>query len=57
MGRELRARFEDQALTRAQLVERLARPSTGARTAVWLALLPAGGPIGGFFRHEHPTPW
>jgi len=29
----------------------------GARTAVWLALLPEGGPTGGFFRDERPIPW
>ncbi len=35
-------------------------PSTveeGARTAVWLALLPEGGPTGGFFKDERPIPW
>jgi NAD(P)-dependent dehydrogenase (short-subunit alcohol dehydrogenase family) len=29
----------------------------GARTAVWLALLPEGGPTGGFFRDEKPIAW
>lgn len=29
----------------------------GARTAVWLALLPEGGPTGGFFRDERPIDW
>jgi NAD(P)-dependent dehydrogenase (short-subunit alcohol dehydrogenase family) len=29
----------------------------GARTPVWLALLPEGGPNGGFFRDERPIPW
>jgi carbonyl reductase 1 len=29
----------------------------GARTPVWLALLPAGGPSGGFFRDERPAAW
>jgi carbonyl reductase 1 len=29
----------------------------GARTPVWLALLPEGGPTGGFFRDERPIPW
>jgi NAD(P)-dependent dehydrogenase (short-subunit alcohol dehydrogenase family) len=29
----------------------------GARTAVWLATLPEGGPTGGFFRDERPIPW
>jgi NAD(P)-dependent dehydrogenase (short-subunit alcohol dehydrogenase family) len=29
----------------------------GARTPVWLATLPAGGPTGGFFRDEQPYPW
>jgi NAD(P)-dependent dehydrogenase (short-subunit alcohol dehydrogenase family) len=29
----------------------------GARTPVWLALLPDGGPTGGFFRDERPIPW
>jgi NAD(P)-dependent dehydrogenase (short-subunit alcohol dehydrogenase family) len=35
-------------------------PSTveeGARTAVWLALLPEGGPTGGFFADEKPMAW
>jgi NAD(P)-dependent dehydrogenase (short-subunit alcohol dehydrogenase family) len=29
----------------------------GAKTAVWLALLPDGGPMGGFFRDEKAIPW
>jgi NAD(P)-dependent dehydrogenase (short-subunit alcohol dehydrogenase family) len=29
----------------------------GARTPVWLATLPAGGPTGGFFRDQAPHPW
>lgn len=29
----------------------------GARTPVWLATLPAGGPSGGFFRDQAPHPW
>jgi NAD(P)-dependent dehydrogenase (short-subunit alcohol dehydrogenase family) len=29
----------------------------GASTAVWLALLPEGGPTGGFFRDERPIPF
>jgi carbonyl reductase 1 len=29
----------------------------GARTPVWLATLPAGGPTGGFFRDEQPASW
>lgn len=29
----------------------------GARTPVWLATLPEGGPTGGFFRDEAPYPW
>lgn len=29
----------------------------GADTAVWLALLPDGGPTGGFFRDRQPIPW
>lgn len=29
----------------------------GAKTPVWLATLPAGGPNGGFFRDEAPYPW
>lgn len=28
-------------------------PEEGARTPIWLALLPEGGPSGGFFRDEH----
>ncbi len=29
----------------------------GAETAVWLALLPDGGPQGGYFRDRKPIPW
>jgi carbonyl reductase 1 len=29
----------------------------GARTPVWLATLPEGGPNGGFFLDEQPEPW
>jgi NAD(P)-dependent dehydrogenase (short-subunit alcohol dehydrogenase family) len=29
----------------------------GADTAVWLAMLPEGGPNGGFFRDRKPIPW
>ena len=29
----------------------------GAETGVWLALLPDGGPSGGFFRDKKPIPW
>jgi NAD(P)-dependent dehydrogenase (short-subunit alcohol dehydrogenase family) len=29
----------------------------GAETAVWLAMLPHGGPTGGFFRDREPIPW
>jgi NAD(P)-dependent dehydrogenase (short-subunit alcohol dehydrogenase family) len=29
----------------------------GAATPVWLALLPDGGPTGGFFRDERPVDW
>jgi NAD(P)-dependent dehydrogenase (short-subunit alcohol dehydrogenase family) len=29
----------------------------GAETAVWLAMLPADGPTGGFFRDMKPIPW
>jgi NAD(P)-dependent dehydrogenase (short-subunit alcohol dehydrogenase family) len=29
----------------------------GAETAIWLALLPDGGPSGGFFRDKKPIPW
>lgn len=32
-------------------------PEEGADTAVWLALLPEGGPTGGFFRDHQPMPW
>jgi NAD(P)-dependent dehydrogenase (short-subunit alcohol dehydrogenase family) len=32
-------------------------PEEGARTPVWLATLPAGGPNGGFFRDNEPYPW
>ncbi len=32
-------------------------PEEGARTPVWLAMLPDGGPSGGFFRDERPIPW
>jgi NAD(P)-dependent dehydrogenase (short-subunit alcohol dehydrogenase family) len=30
---------------------------TGAETAIWLAMLPHGGPTGGFFRDKAPIPW
>jgi NAD(P)-dependent dehydrogenase (short-subunit alcohol dehydrogenase family) len=29
----------------------------GANTAVWLAMLPHGGPTGGFFRDKESIPW
>lgn len=29
----------------------------GAETAVWLAMLPHGGPTGGFFRDKESIPW
>jgi NAD(P)-dependent dehydrogenase (short-subunit alcohol dehydrogenase family) len=29
----------------------------GAETPVWLALMPDGGPTGGFFRDKQPIPW
>ena len=29
----------------------------GAKTPVWLATLPVGGPSGGFFRDQAPYPW
>ncbi len=32
-------------------------PEQGARTPVWLALLPKGGPTGGFFRDEKAIAW
>ncbi len=32
-------------------------PEEGARTPTWLALLPEGGPTGGFFRDKAPIPW
>lgn len=32
-------------------------PAEGAKTPVWLALLPPGGPSGGFFRDERPIDW
>lgn len=32
-------------------------PAEGARTPLWLATLPEGGPTGGFFRDEAPIPW
>jgi NAD(P)-dependent dehydrogenase (short-subunit alcohol dehydrogenase family) len=32
-------------------------PEEGADTPVWLALLPDGGPTGGFFRDRQPMPW
>ncbi|HEY5958055.1 MAG TPA: SDR family NAD(P)-dependent oxidoreductase, partial [Polyangiaceae bacterium] len=32
-------------------------PEQGARTPVWLALLPKDGPSGGFFRNERAIPW
>jgi len=32
-------------------------PEEGARTPVWLALLPSDGPSGGFFRDRHAIDW
>lgn len=32
-------------------------PAQGAETAVWLAMLPKGGPTGGFFRDCKPIEW
>ena len=32
-------------------------PEQGAKTPVWLATLPAGGPTGGFFKDCEPLPW
>ncbi len=32
-------------------------PEKGAETPVWLALLPEGGPSGGFFRDQRAIPW
>jgi len=32
-------------------------PEEGARTPVWLALLPDGGPTGGVFRDQKPVGW
>jgi NAD(P)-dependent dehydrogenase (short-subunit alcohol dehydrogenase family) len=32
-------------------------PQQGADTPIWLAMLPDGGPTGGFFREREPVPW
>jgi NAD(P)-dependent dehydrogenase (short-subunit alcohol dehydrogenase family) len=32
-------------------------PEQGAKTPIWLATLPEGGPTGGFFRDEAPAAW
>jgi NAD(P)-dependent dehydrogenase (short-subunit alcohol dehydrogenase family) len=32
-------------------------PAEGARTPVWLAMLPDGGPSGGYFEDEREVPW
>ncbi|MEK6712186.1 MAG: SDR family oxidoreductase [Nitrospinota bacterium] len=32
-------------------------PEEGADTPIWLALLPEGGPTGGFFRDRQPMAW
>jgi len=32
-------------------------PQQGADTPIWLAMLPDGGPRGGFFREREPIPW
>jgi len=32
-------------------------PEKGAETAIWLAMLPASGPSGRFFRDRKPVPW
>jgi len=32
-------------------------PQQGADTPIWLAMLPDGGPTGGFFRERELIPW
>jgi carbonyl reductase 1 len=57
--RNIRVNAESPGWVRTRMGGRSAPGSVeeGARTAVWLALLPAGGPTGGFFADEKPTDW
>jgi carbonyl reductase 1 len=57
--RYIRVNAESPGWVRTRMGGRSA-PGTveeGARTAVWLALLPPGGPTGGFFADERPKAW
>ena len=57
--RRIRVNAENPGWVRTRMGGRSA-PSTveeGARTAVWLALLPPQGPTGGFFKDERPIGW
>jgi carbonyl reductase 1 len=57
--RRILVNAEDPGWVRTRMGGRSAPRSVeeGARTAVWLATLPEGGPTGGFFRDERPRPW
>jgi NAD(P)-dependent dehydrogenase (short-subunit alcohol dehydrogenase family) len=57
--RRILVNSEDPGWVRTRMGGRGAPRSVeqGARTAVWLATLPEGGPNGGFFRDERAIPW
>jgi carbonyl reductase 1 len=58
-GRRILVNAENPGWVRTRMGGRSAPRSIeeGARTAVWLATLPDGGPTGGFFRDEKLIPW
>ncbi len=57
--RGIRVNAESPGWVRTRMGGRSAPGSVeeGARTAVWLALSPPGGPTGGFFADERPMAW
>jgi carbonyl reductase 1 len=57
--RRILVNSEDPGWVRTRMGGRGAPRSVeeGARTAVWLATLPEGGPNGGFFRDDRAIPW
>eukprot|EP01092_Planopodium_desertum_P009507 TRINITY_DN4071_c0_g1_i8.p1 TRINITY_DN4071_c0_g1~~TRINITY_DN4071_c0_g1_i8.p1 ORF type:complete len:110 (+),score=9.90 TRINITY_DN4071_c0_g1_i8:440-769(+) len=49
--------FVDTDLVKAFPSTNKITPEEGAKTAIWLATLPADGPRGKFFRKMTPIPW